>query len=354
MGAYAEMVQQALATHPEVPQVSVINLLDGLPGDHLLPKRLKQRLSQLWLLTYAGQRLNRIEADVYHLLDGSFAYALKRFHRKPLVVTVHDLIPVLQAEGKFPVSPPGQLARWLIQRNLEALQRQRYFCADSEATAHDLRQRVPSTTLIDVVPLAIRDSLMVQRPLKIKAWEDRQVQGERYLFHIGNNGFYKNRQTVARVFIELAKEYPVKLVMAGAPPDEMIEQLLKDFIRQDKVIFVPYPDDTMLAQLYEQASILLFPSYYEGFGWPPVEAMAFGCPVVCSNTGSLPEVVGQAALMDAPNDVKGLAQHCRELLENHALVNQKVELGLRNIERFSHKKLASQLSSVYRKVKQDA
>lgn len=351
MAAYAEMVQQALKDRNEIADVQIVNLLEEVPKISFLPIRFNQRLNQLWLLTQTNHRLRQVQADIYHFLDGSFAYALNKFNCNSLVITVHDLIPVLQTEGKFSVNPPSQLAQWLINKNLEVLQNSNYIYTVSERTAKDLQEHLNSSRDIYVIhSAAVRSTLLTVKSSQVKPWIDRQIENARYLLHIGNNGFYKNRQTVAKVFIELAKNYPIKLVMAGAPPDKSTRQLLKEYIQQEKVIFVNYPDDQTLAQLYEQASILLFPSYYEGFGWPPLEAMAFGCPVVCSNAGSLPEVVGQGTLMADPNDQKGLIMQCQRLLDNPDLVNQQIELGFNNIKRFSYQSLADNLVKLYRKV----
>jgi glycosyltransferase involved in cell wall biosynthesis len=347
MAAYATLVQQALALYPDRVKAEVVNLLEGVPQWAQVPPRLRQRLTQAWLLTRASQRLRPVKADIYHLLDGSFAYALSGFHPPALVVTVHDLIPVLQDEGHFPVAAPGRLAHWLLTQNLAVLRRQQYFFAVSTCTAQDLRPRVNAQARIDVLPLALRSSLLAHLPSSVKPWDNRLIEGERYILHIGNNGFYKNRLTVAQVCGELAQTCPVKLVLAGAPPDAALHHQLGDLIHQKKVLFIPYPDDQTLANLYQQASVLLFPSYYEGFGWPPLEAMAFGCPVVCSNAGSLPEVVGQAALMAAPEDWQGLAHQCRQILDNPNLAARQIDLGFRNLDRFTLAEMAQKLVSLY-------
>ena len=103
-------------------------------------------------------------------------------------------------------------------------------------------------------------------------------------------------------------------------------------------------------QLYKQAELLLFPSLYEGFGWPPLEAMAHGCPVVCSTAGSLPEVVGKAALTCSPTDIDGLTQAVSRLLQNPELKNDLMARGTSNLQRFSLHRMGSQLVSLYEKL----
>ena len=101
------------------------------------------------------------------------------------------------------------------------------------------------------------------------------------------------------------------------------------------VDIVVNPDDDEVARLYARASLLLFPSLYEGFGLPPLEAMAAGCPVVCSNAGSLPEIVGEAALVAPPDDGAVLSEQSLRVLREPALRRKLVEAGDRHIQRFN-------------------
>jgi len=113
------------------------------------------------------------------------------------------------------------------------------------------------------------------------------------------------------------------------------------------VDFVVQPDDVQLADLYRGACLLLFPSLYEGFGLPPLEAMAFGCPVVCSSAASLPEVVGRAALTCPPDDEEQMAGNCERILEDPALAERLIELGHRRARKFTLKRMAQGLLDAY-------
>ena len=105
--------------------------------------------------------------------------------------------------------------------------------------------------------------------------------------------------------------------------------------------------DGELRALYRAAAVFLFPSRYEGFGWPPLEAMAAGTPVVCANMASLPEVVGDAALLAAPDDYAGLARHCVDILSQPALAAELIRRGFENAKRFSLERFATQLAAFY-------
>ena len=108
--------------------------------------------------------------------------------------------------------------------------------------------------------------------------------------------------------------------------------------------------DQELVGLYNAVDVLLFPSLYEGFGWPPLEAMASGTPVVCSRAGSLDEVVGNAALTADPEDVDALTWHVRSVLTDEGLRGALVQRGLAHVAQFSWRRTAEQLIEVYRGV----
>jgi alpha-1,3-rhamnosyl/mannosyltransferase len=111
-----------------------------------------------------------------------------------------------------------------------------------------------------------------------------------------------------------------------------------------------HPSDEELRDLYRGAALLLFPSIYEGFGWPVLEAMACGCPVVCSNVASLPEVAGDAALMAGPDDVGRLADHCVAVLQQPGIaeacrVRGSVRAGGFTVERMTEKVLTAYVAA---------
>jgi glycosyltransferase involved in cell wall biosynthesis len=136
-------------------------------------------------------------------------------------------------------------------------------------------------------------------------------------------------------------------VLAGAPPEKSLVELIASLSLRDAVDFVADPDDDALLRLYRNAALLLFPSLYEGFGWPPLEAMACGCPVVCSMAGSLPEVVGDAALTAAAADEAGLARHCIALLENPELARAMAEKGRAWAGKFTLERMRDDLLTAY-------
>jgi glycosyltransferase involved in cell wall biosynthesis len=113
------------------------------------------------------------------------------------------------------------------------------------------------------------------------------------------------------------------------------------------VVFLGYVPETDLPALYSLARLFVFPSLYEGFGLPPLEAMACGTPVVCAHTSSLPEVAGDAALLVDPLDADGLAAAMQQALSDEGLRARLVERGLRQAARFTWRAAAQQLLAIY-------
>ena len=269
--------------------------------------------------------------------------------RIEFVVTVHDVIPRLQMDGQFPGAPPvGFGARWLIQKSLRGIGRAQVACADSQSTADDLKRfRLDPVKGIRVVPLAIDSDLF--SGAKVKP-QDVGVGGP-YIFHLGNNGFYKNREGVVELFNRIDPALQMRLVLAGPAPDSRLEQMCRRSRYSDRIQIVSNPSQQDLRRLYRAASLFVFPSHYEGFGWPPLEAMAAGCPVVSSDCGSLSEVVGAAGIIAGGGDYDVMAQACEKLLSDSKRRGKRWSLPEKeHLQRFTRKGLADAMLSVYQDV----
>jgi glycosyltransferase involved in cell wall biosynthesis len=142
----------------------------------------------------------------------------------------------------------------------------------------------------------------------------------------------------------------LRLVLAGPAPEPELRALASVPTLEPRVSFVVDPDDEELAELYNGATLFLFPSIYEGFGWPPLEAAYYGCPVVCSRAASLPEVVGDAALMCDPGNTSGFASAVIHLMSDQLLARKLIENGYRNLKRFDDRRLGLGLSELYVKL----
>ncbi len=258
------------------------------------------------------------QVDLYHIVDGSHGYLAQCLGAVPVVATVHDVIPWLQCRGRFPVPPPRSIARFVIQRSLKGLSVAEALICDSHATLDDLQEAIPQLRADTSVIFPPLERAFTHRSESTEGSETtgttNWVLDHPFIFHIGNNGFYKNRVGVLAIFRALHKRVPHALVMAGPPPTMEMRQWVEAAGLQDRVKFLVDPSDAIVKACYTHASLLLFPSLYEGFGWPPLEAMAIGCPVVVSRSGSLEEVVGGAAMVGNAADVSEMAERCYQVL----------------------------------------
>lgn len=338
MAIHAAMVAASLAAVAPELQVRTVHLLNRNPAGP--PER-------LLALALARQRCRWLRADVFHWLDASHGYLAGSLDWSRTLITVHDLIPMLQARGLFPgVRSPAWPARLLMASSRRAMLRAAAVCAVSHATADDL-QRLIGRAADAVVPLALR-------PLPQPALDQPPLAGP-YILHVGHSGFYKNRLLVLQVFASLAERFSaLQLVLAGSAPLPAERRLLRSHGLQRRVHWRPHPSDAQLVFLYRHAELLLFPSLYEGFGWPPLEAMSLDCPVVCSTGGSLSEVVGSAALTCHPRDVRGFVAAATRLLSDRPLRVSLVERGRLQSQRTSLQAMGEQLLSLYVQIHRQA
>jgi glycosyltransferase involved in cell wall biosynthesis len=341
MARYADLVSQALAMRSSDVEARRLSLAAPEPLSRGVPRRLSTWLQHAWILATARWRIAGSRQALLHIMDGSYAYLCSSLASGRFVLTMHDVIPLLQAAGELPGPGPSRLSRSLWRRTLRNARRAARVIADSQRTAEDLVRlgRVPA------------DNLVVVHPALAPFGKDQTspaTTGPRFVLHVGNGAFYKARPTVLRVFARVRERCDVGLMMAGAPPDSALQALATHLGLEGAIAWLPEPSDSVLAGLYRRAAVLLFPSLYEGFGWPPLEAMSAGCPVVCSTAASLPEVVGDAALVAPPGDEAGLAERVLRILGDPQLGRRLVALGRQRAALFSVERLAEGLLSAYR------
>lgn len=173
-----------------------------------------------------------------------------------------------------------------------------------------------------------------------------------FLLYVGSRGGYKN-------FIGLVKAYAssaflnknFKLISFGGGTFTTNEkQLFKELgINSDQILQIS-GDDALLASYYQSANAFIYPSLYEGFGIPPLEAMSFNCPVVCSNVSSIPEVVGNAAEMFDPHDFSSIQISIEKVLQDSIYRNKLIELGKKRLDIFSWDRCVTDTFSIYQQL----
>jgi len=202
-----------------------------------------------------------------------------------------------------------------------------------------------------VTPLAADPGFRPQPPEAIAAVSRKYALPERYVLYFGSNKAHKNLVRLVQAFGQ-AQWQSAALVIAGQWDSRYPEakQLATQAGWQDRVRFIGPVAEADLPALYAGATLFVFPSEYEGFGLPPLEAMACGTPVACSNTSSLPEVVGEAAALFNPRDVAGIQAALEQCLGSAEELARLRERGLERAREFSWERVARQTLAVYERV----
>ncbi len=289
---------------------------------------------------------------IVHILDHSNVMYQRCFKGANVLVTVHDLIAIERAKGLSPVAPPKWSGRLQQRWILSGLKRVQVPVFVSDATRRTF-EALTGRSVPDA-PVVHNALVGIWAPVAKEEAERRcSAAGialpEAYLYHHGNNSWYKNRDQVLRVFSFVKAGHPnVGLVLSSARLSPKQREWLEAHDLADSVIEAGRVSDEVLRALYSHAAVFLFPSWTEGFGWPPLEAQACACPVVASTGGSLPEVLGNSALLHAPDNTAALAGAVLAVLEDAPTRKDLIEAGKRNVERFQHEKIAAQYLELYR------
>jgi len=167
-----------------------------------------------------------------------------------------------------------------------------------------------------------------------------------YILYVGRISPTKNVIGLLKAFKIIQEKIDCKLVIAGTGQKKFIEEIHKMDLLSDKVLLKGYVTNEEVLDLYKNASLFVFPSLYEGFGLPPLEAMACGCPTVVSKVASLPEVCGDASYYVDPYDIESIADGIYKVLTDENLRNSLIKKGLERVKLFSWEKTAKETLKV--------
>lgn len=266
----------------------------------------------------------------------------------PTVITLHDL-----SCFDHPETHPAERVEIMHRELPPAIERVDHIIVISEATRRAVAQRfgVPDSrmtvTLLAAHPnFAPRPAASLQAAL---AKLDLQPGG--YLLSVGTLEPRKNLTTLFQAYSalpdSLRQRYPLAVVgMPGWHTDQLMSSA-RQLVERGELRFLGYVDDAVLPLLYAGAAAFAYPSRYEGFGLPPLEAMASGVPVLVSDVTSLPEVVGDAGVRVGPDDVDAMRDGLRRLLEDRDYAAQLAQQGLARAQGFSWEKCARETRAVY-------
>ena len=298
------------------------------------------------------RRLNSAPALV-HICDHSNAIYARQIHGIPVVVTCHDLLAVRGALGEQTDCPASLTGKWLQRWILAGLRAATSVVSVSKATlkdAHRLIARREGEPRLEVISLGLS---YPYRRLPAEEAHARLARfpmlgsGKPFVLHVGSNLRRKNREGVLRIFARCKEQWNGLLVLAGEPLSDTLRSLGQQLGILDRIVEVPDASSEVLEALYNCATALLFPSTFEGFGWPIAEAHACGCPVICSNREPMTDVVGNAALTHDVDDEAGFAADLLRLT-NPAEREIWSARALENAKRFSAARMTEEYCALYR------
>lgn len=355
LGRYAGEIARGLARYKRGIELSLFyngprqaqlpDYLEGIPHGSVhmgnKPWRLSVLLSQLfhWPMdrTFGA-------TEIFHATN----HLLAHFRRARTVFTLHDLIYLRYPEYHLPYN------RWYLRlampRYLEASD---VIVTPSECSRQDAIRayRLPESKIKVIYEAPAPTFTPPTGPAPLNGVRQKYNLPEKYILYVGTIEPRKNLARLLEAFRPLLAHWPaLKLVLLGKKGwlYEPFFHRLQELGLTGQVVFPGFVDEADLPAFYHLAELFVFPSLYEGFGLPPLEAMACGAPVICSNSSSLPEVVGDAALLIEPTDTAGLHTAMRRVLEDPHLRADLARRSLVQAQKFSWQKAVDELEQVYR------
>jgi glycosyltransferase involved in cell wall biosynthesis len=336
LGVHVSRVRQPEVFSPALRRLPLVDKLDSYVGRFAMYPRLARRTT----------------ADVFHVVDHGQGYLVSSLDPSRTVVTCHDVILLAVAAGRIRADFSPPVATGILRYSIERMRRARRVIAVSEHTKKDLVELAGfEPGLIEVIHGGLNYPFRPEPERRGEIRSRLSLPGTPLVLHVGHTGFYKNVEGCLHVLARLRREGSDAILVRVGPPFSTLQRALAKRLGVEDAVreLGPLAPD-QLADVYRAADVLLFPSLYEGFGWPAVEAMASGLPVVASTGGALPEATGGAAALADPEDHAALASHVAKALHDRAFADALRAAGSRHAARFDWDETARRVSNVYREV----
>jgi len=356
IGRYTRSILKALAERDDDYRYHLYSLRGGANSDELpqLDKRFRHRripvsdrvMNIVWQRARVPLPVQLLSGgfDVFHSPD----FSLPPVWRKPSILTIHDLAFLAVPDCAYP-----SLRAYLEAIVPRAVARATKIIAVSEQTRVDLldRLKVPDERVVKILEGVGPEFRQVERGVAEDRLKDLGIERP-FILSVGTLEPRKNYSRLFEAYAILRSEGLDRDLIIAGRPGWLYEPILKRVgeLGLEGCVRFAAPDDSQLVALYNAADLFVFPSLYEGFGIPPLEALACGAPVACSCTSSLPEVVGDAALLFDPLNVEEIAECVRRLLTDAALRARLQTRGFEQAAKLSWSRAAEQTAALYAEV----
>src|SRR5579884_3129154 len=331
-----------------LPQTTFPYHVQPVPGFAARNENSEKVMWEQWTGPAAARKAG---VDVFHVPH----FAPPLLPQTPTVVTIHDVIPL-----RLPLYRAGTRVSAYVRLVARAAHSAKLIITVSQHAKQDMIDalKLPAERIRVIYEAAGDEFRPIEDPAILAAARARYGVGERYIFYLGGLDQRKNVPQLVRAFAHLQRQINdphLQLLISGNPdkqrgtlfPDP--RPVAADLDMTGQVLFRFIEDEDKPA-IYSGASLFVFPSLYEGFGLPPLEAMSCGAPVVCSNRTSLPEVVGDAAISIDPEDTQALVEAMCRVLSDDTLRADLRERSLKQAAKFSWRKTAEETLAVYEEV----
>ena len=363
MDRYASRLAEHLRRYATDLEIKLAGQIAGLTSDRarrsrsgplplpLLPSPGLQEARRYFARYYRyPRRVRSHRADLIHVLDHSYAHVLGAARTGPTVVTVHDLLPVLTVE-RGAEGVRDRIRNRLLEWVLNALRRADAWIVATEWMRGELADWLGHEDRIHVIPFGVDDGFLDRDGESPEQTRRRlDIPPSAFLvLHVGSVGPRKNLAAViAAVHGLRSSGIDAWLLQVGGvlTADQRTDLAARGIAARVRTVGEATEADLRAA--YRAADVLLFPSHYEGFGFPVLEAMASGLPVVTSGAGGLAEVAGDAAIVVGGREVEPYVVALRRLVTNTSWRDQLVRRGLERAKRFRWVETARKTAELYR------
>jgi len=350
---YADQILDGF--HRYYPEIQIVETRPPSPSSLPIGRIARSVATQTIRFGWYPRHLKKTGGDINHITDHVHAYLVRYVPAERTIVTCHDLTTFVHPQNITSTSLCPSITTKIFQHSISCLHEAVRVIAVSENTKRDILEYSRCTPdQIRVIYHGV-DSIFNESADEGKVVAFRKKfapDASKLVLHVGLNTPYKNVETVLRVLhlLNTDKRQNVRLIKIGADFTAEQQKLIFDLGLTDRVTHLGKIPAEDLVVAYHSCDVLLFPSIYEGFGWPPLEAMACGTPVVASTTGAIPEVVGDAGILQEPTAVGNIAEAVAGLLNNADLRKHMTASGIRRARLFTWKRSISQLAAVYEEI----